>query len=124
MNLWDLFCLLQPTAETNISSVIGFNRAVALNAFNELSGAVDLLFHTGISNSCCHEGFGTYGGSVTWVRDTDDQPDSFTHVAYPFELWCSGLKTKFTMMKHGIDSLFCVGTSQYENRSLLALYLT
>lgn len=112
MNLWDLFCLLQPTAETNISSIIGFNRAVALNAFNELSGAVDLLFHTGISNSCCHEGFGTYGGSVTWVRDTDDQPDSFTHVAYPFELWCSGLKTKFTMMKHGIlafiDDIICI----------------
>lgn len=112
MNLWELFCLLQPTDETNISSVIGFNRAVALNAFNELSGAVDLLFYTGISNSRCHEGFGMYGGSVTWAGDTDDQPISISHVAHPFELWCSGLKTKFTMMKYGIlaliDDIMCI----------------
>ena len=112
MNFWKLFCLLQPTAETNISSVIEFNRAVALNAFNQLSGAVDLLFHTGISNSCCQIGFGMQGGSVSFTGYADGQPVSYTHVQYPFELLCSGLKTKFTMMKYRIlafiDDVICI----------------
>lgn len=102
MNFWELFCLLQPTADEPVSSIIGFNRAVALNAFNSLSGAVDLAFHTGIPKSSCWRGLGTNGCSIRVTGYIDNHLDSITLVGYPFELWCSGLKTKFTMLKHNI----------------------
>ena len=112
MNLWGLFCLLQPPVDENISSAIGFNRSVALDAFNNLSGTVDLVFHTGIPSSCCPQGFGTNGCSIELIGRDDNYPDAITLVGYPFELWCSGLKTKFTMLKHGIlahiEDVMCI----------------
>ena len=100
MNLWELFCLLQPTANENVSAAIGFNRSAALNAFNALSGAVDLVFHTGIPESFCPRGFGTYQSMITLAKSTNAK--SITLVGHAFELSCSVLKTKITMLKHGI----------------------
>lgn len=112
-NLWELFCLLQPLEDNKtLSSASGFNRSVALNAFNNLSGAVDLIFHTGIPESSCDRGFGAYRAEITFRGNSDNEQKTLTLVGYPFELWCTGLKTKFTMLKYGIlasiDDVECI----------------
>lgn len=102
-NLWELFCLLLP----HTGDIPAFNRSAALEAFNNLSGVVDIALHTGINtkrlnsrpSSFVTRGFGAYQGAIFFsVYDGSE----IVLVGHPYELECRGLKTKFIMMNNKI----------------------